>query len=244
MALPIAMPIGHIFEHLGTRIRFEANMGETLLFRDCRDLSVYMPYDEDAGRKIPPTEAWLHRELAAGRLPSPGSKPEGAADRQKRFAGLDRPACEARDPKLAMKERWVWAAREEDPVRTDAAFKEFISRRAADVQQKGEPLPTAASLRRWVRKKEIGENGASDLLNLAGRERGRSQLCSALDDIVHQSALYYWAAPNASIGDAESFMDGQWSQLTPEQLPDGASPGQEPGDAGDPRDEVRQGLGG
>ena len=110
MSMPFALAVGAVLIHEGRRILFEQNLGDgVLLFRDCVDLSVYKPFDEAAGAHVVPTESWLHRQLAAGTVRDPAVRHRHAGDRQERFAGLDRAACIARDPKVEMKTRWAWA---------------------------------------------------------------------------------------------------------------------------------------
>jgi len=201
--------IGLVLVHNGRRIRLAEDLGDWVLrFEDIETGHDYVLQDEATGKLLNPTIPWLFEEKEAGRLADPDADAD-MEGRRRTFLGLDKAACIKRDPKSAMRFRWAHAVIIDGPDTTsDASYAGWIATRPdliPDEQGQDEDVPTAPSLRRWVRKLKAAGGRRGVLVSCAGRLKGQSQLKGLEDWLVQLGAVYLWSAEDAKIIDAAAY---------------------------------------
>lgn len=159
------------------------------------------------GSMADPTVEWMRQAHANGELFSLGPVPQDAATRQARYLLLDQTADDARDTRTRWRYRLAWRAAACEMVKTDAAAGTWLAANYGMEKSDFEyPMPSAASLRRWVRTLGKEKHGPQSLASNAGRPKNRSQLPPVLDHAVSEAALYFYTNPHVKQIDAVSYL--------------------------------------
>lgn len=208
-AKALGFNIGLVLVHNGRRIRLDRYLGDWILgFVDVETGLDYVVLTDFCDEPIRITIDWLFEEKEAGRLVDPDEDSD-TDGRRRTFLGLDKSACRKRDPKSAWRFRWAWAVLKNGPDTTsDESYRAWIDGRpdlVDDEEGKAEPLPKASSLRRWERKLKAARGRRGALVSCAGRLKGQSPLPGLEDWLVHEAALFFWAAEQPNILDAGGY---------------------------------------
>lgn len=208
--LPIGISAGGRFSVDGRIVRLDRiHDDEVVELVDQRTLGLMRVKTLQSGELVAPTLDWMRGAYRDGRLYAIDAA-DTAADRQGRYALLDPDVCVDRDPKSRFKFSLASRAEADRIKLTDAACGDWLNRNYG--REKDDlrfPKPGASSLRRWIAKLRKQGKHQGVLVSQMGRPRGKSQLDSFLDALVHEGALYYWTRPEAEQKDAYAWLCDQ-----------------------------------
>lgn len=217
--MPFGIPQGLVLSYKGQRLTFQGESSPWML--DIVDENgvpflLVLPGTEIA---IRPDVDWLLRENKAGHLVDPNDPRKALGGRNGEFLGLDRAACVARDPKAAGRYAWALAALGANIQRSEHHAKAFIALDPALVEG---PKPKWRSLLRWVSALDRDPHRRiGNLVSVAGRQPGQSQLPRRVDMMVLEEAARYWTADGDSFkADTAARVVARWDELYEEGVPD------------------------
>jgi len=214
MNIPFWCPEGHILNYGERQMRFEEALGDGILrfrYTDGEEEVVKVPLGRDAVLGMP-TIGWIIEQFRGGRVVDPDYNPR-VGNRRDEVLRLDRAACEVIDPRSGWRFDWGDAANRAGIKKTEADARIWIEENDC-----GGDKPKPRSLLRWMRELNLHGGRIGALVNIAGREKGASQLPDIEDRLVHKWAMRYWrpASLNGRLAhkeDAAALMIADWEAL-------------------------------
>lgn len=217
--MAIGLPRNIVLAYMGRRLILRGELRDwtlDIVDEDGEQFLLPLPGTDIA---IPPDVDWLLRENREGHLLDPTDPYALLGGRRGEFLGLDRDACVARDPKAAWKYEWTIAALKAGMVRSERGAKELL---ALETPAATGPKPKWRSLLRWMAAlvadphRRIG-----NLVSIAGREMGQSQLPPRVDLMVHEQVARYWTPDGDPFKfDVAARVVGEWDEMKAAGVPD------------------------